>query len=104
MPIDLQPAFITISFDDNLQKITGKATEKSMISDGMPFMQFLFFFFESYPEIREAYPPGTLGFAVNGKSPQEDTKLHDGDRLHFIGTGKRNPWEFKITLPASDGL
>ena len=100
-----KPAWITISFDQNLQKITGKETEKSMISDGMPFLQFLFFLFSSYPEIQTTYPAGTLGFLVNGEPPREHTTLHDGDKLIFIATGKdgvtRTPWGFHGTFPSS---
>ena len=97
-----KPAMITITFDSNLQKITGKETEESMVNDGIPFMQFLFFLFSSYPEIQTTYPPGTLGFLVNDQPPKEGTELHDGDRLRFVATGGGNPWEFTATAPSSD--
>ena len=100
-----KPAMITITFDSNLQKITGKETETSMISEGMPFMQFLFFLFSSYPEIQTTYPPGTLGFTVNGEPPRDGMVLHDGDRLFFVATGEdgitRTPWGIQGTFPAS---
>lgn len=101
---DLKPATIHISYDPNLQKITGKATEVSMVNDGILFIQFLYFLFESYPEIQTTYPPGTLGFSVNGKPPRDGATLHDGDKLIFVATpvGKSdNPWVFKSTRPTS---
>lgn len=73
-----------------------------MVNDGILFLQFLFFLFSSYPEIQTTYPPGTLGFLLNDKPPREGAQLHDGDRLLFVATGKKNPWEFHATFPVSD--
>lgn len=92
---------VNITYDHNLQKITGKDGEESIISKGMTFMQFLFFLFSSYPEIKDIYPPGKLGFLVNGEPPRMNDVLHEGDGLFFAGTGEdgitRTPWGFKAT-------
>lgn len=97
----LPPARIFITFDANLQRITGKASEEAVVNDGLPFMQFLFFLFQSYPKIEATYPPGKLGFLVNDHPPKNDTPLHDGDRLFFTATGEdgvtRTPWGFRAT-------
>ena len=94
----LSSAKIQISFDADLQRITGKVSEESVVNDGIPFLQFLFFFFEAYPEIQASYLPGKLGFLINGQPPREDTRLHDGDQLYFAGTSEdgvtRTPWGF----------
>ena len=96
-------AKIYLSFDSNLQRITGKASEEAVVNDGIPFLQFLFFLFESYPEIQTAYPPGRLGFLVNDEPPREDSQLHDGDRVMFVATGEdgvtRTPWGFHARRP-----
>ena len=98
---------ITISYDPNLQKITGKESETSMSSEGVTFQQFLFFLFSSYSEIQSTYPPGKLGFLLNGEPPRLDTILRDGDRLLFVGTGEdgvtRTPWEVHSTQSSSQG-
>ena len=96
---------ITITYDPNLQKITGKDKEVSITSEGTTFMQFLLFLFEAYPEIQTTYPPGKLGFTVNGNPPKNQDLLKDGDVLYFVGTGKdgvtHTPWGFHGTFPAS---
>ena len=93
---------ITVTYDSNLQRITGKEREESISSEGMPFGQFLFFLFKSYPEIQKAYPPGKLGFMLNGDPPRLDTILRDGDCLYFVGTGEdgvtRTPWGFSASF------
>lgn len=45
----------------------------------------LHYIFSSYPKIPEKFIPATLGFAINGKLPQSDTLLHDGDELRLDG-------------------
>jgi hypothetical protein len=83
-----QPAKIYISFDHNLRRITGKESDVAMVSNGISFIQFLFFLFESYPEIQASYPPGKLGFLINNEAPREDSQLYDGDRVLFVATGE----------------
>lgn len=76
-----------------------------MVNDGISFIQFLFFLFSSYPEIQTTYPPGTLGFLLNGKPPRDGATLHDGDNLVFVATPRGgisdNPWMFTITSKIS---
>lgn len=97
----LTSATICLSFDANLQRIMGKATEETVVNDGISFLQFLFFLFQSYPEIQTTYPPGKLGFLLNGQPPRTDSTLHDGDQLYLVGTDEngitRTPWGFHAT-------
>lgn len=95
----LSSAKITISFDTNLQHITGTASEVAEVNDGILFLQFLYFLFQSYPEIERTYPPGKLGFLLNDEPPRDHAQLHDGDRLFFTATGEdgimRTPFGFQ---------
>ncbi|MBI5794025.1 hypothetical protein HZA87_02985 [Candidatus Uhrbacteria bacterium] len=97
---------LVITYDKNLQKIIGKQKEDSMSSEGMTFAQFMMFLFESYPEIPKQYPPGRLGFSVNGAPPQLHDILKDGDLLYFVGTGNdgitRTPFGFNARSPSID--
>ena len=97
----LSSAKIIVSFDPNLQRITGTASEEVVVNDGISFLQFLFFLFESYPEMQTSYPPGKLGFLVNDEPPGEDCTLRDGDRVLFVATGAdgvtRTPFGFHAT-------
>jgi len=78
-----KPCKIRISYDKTLQKITGKKEEEAIVSDGIPFMIFLGTIFSSYPAIELKYPPGVLGFTVNGQPPDNFGILNDGDEIFF---------------------
>ncbi len=83
-----RPCKIKISYDDILQKITGKKEEEAIVSEGIPFMIFLGTIFSSYPEIELKYPPGALGFTVNGQPPDDFETLENGDEVFFtVGSG-----------------
>lgn len=77
---------VRIIYNDKLQKITGVNSEEAMISDNLTFMGFLNFIFSSHPEFYKKYPPGTIGFLINGKPPRERTLLQDGDEIYFAAT------------------
>lgn len=79
-----KPARIKISYDQALQEITGKSGEEAWVSEGLPFLFFLKIILSSYPEIENRYPPGILGFAVNGMAPLENYPLKEGDRVEFL--------------------
>ena len=81
----LKPIKIKIFYDEALKKITNKDFEEAMVSENLNFAMFLNFIFTSYPEIQEKFPPGKLGFLLNGKKPNEYDILNDGDELKFIG-------------------
>ena len=78
-----KPCKVIISYDKTLQKITGKKEEEAIVSEGIPFMIFLGTIFSSYPAIELKYPPGVLGFTVNGKPPDDFGILNDGDEIFF---------------------
>ena len=80
-----KPIKIKIFYDENLKGITGKSSEVSIVSEGLSFVNFLYFIFSSYPEIQRRFPPGKLGFLLNGKKPNEYDVLNGGDELRFIG-------------------
>ena len=74
---------ITVRYGEHLQKITGKEEEQMFIGEAMEFAWLLHFLFTDYPEIQKQYPPGMLGFTVNGKAPKIQTRLFNGDELWF---------------------
>lgn len=78
-----KPQKITVFYDRKLEKITGKGSEIVLVNEGMSFSFFLKIIFESYPEIEKKYPPGVLGFSVNGKPPKEYDVLENGDKVKF---------------------
>jgi len=75
---------VDILYDEELLKITGKASEPAIISDNLQFVQFLNFIFTSYPEIQVKFPPGSIGFLVDGKAPQALDTFKDGDKLEIM--------------------
>lgn len=77
------PTHVTIRYDKTLQSITGRPSDPIVLSEGAAFNYLLFNLFQSYPQIEQQYPPGTLGFVVNGRRPDEDTVLRDGDVVEF---------------------
>lgn len=80
-----KPIKVKIYYDDNLEKITGKKFEEAAVSENMEFRMMLHYIFSSYPKIPEKFIPTTLGFSLNGKLPQNDTILSDGDELQLVG-------------------
>lgn len=72
---------IEILYDIELEKITKKASEEAMVSEGIRFVNMLDFIFTSYPGIRKTYPPGKLGLLLNNKPPKDSDILRDGDEI-----------------------
>lgn len=83
MDIILRPVKVKISYDQTLQKITGTPFEKAMVSKNLIFVQFLHFIFSSYPKIPPNYPPGSIGFTLNGKMPTDYSILEENDEVKF---------------------
>ena len=70
---------VIVQFDKKLQKITGYDSFTSECSEGLTFLEFLYFLFESYPDIQNLYPPGTIGMTLNNLRPTDFSILSDGD-------------------------
>lgn len=77
----LKPIKIKILYDNNLKEITKKDSEEAVVSEEMSFVNFLYFIFSSYPEIKKRYPPGQLGLLLNNRRPNDFDILHDGDEV-----------------------
>ena len=74
---------IHIRFDGELQKITKMEGFSMMISEGASFIFLLQSIFMEYPKIEKKYPPGVLGFSINGIPPRDYAMLFDGDTVDF---------------------
>lgn len=81
----LRPIKVKIFYDENLKKITEKDFEEAIISEGLSFVNFLYFIFSSYSEIQKRFSPGKLGMLLNEKPPAEFDILKDGDEIKLIG-------------------
>jgi len=81
---DLTPANITIYYDERLQAVVGKAKERVFVNKGCPFGYMFQCVMVSYPEIEQHFPPGILGFTLNGVPPDVMDPLKDGDQICFL--------------------
>ena len=75
--------FLKVQYDKELQKITGKEEHPLAMSEGSTFAYLLQNIFMEYPELEKQYPPGVLGFSINGFPPKMYTPLFDGDTIIF---------------------
>lgn len=75
---------IRVRFDVELQKITRTEGFSMMISEGASFIFLLQSIFMEYPKIEKKYPPGVLGFSINGIPPRNHAVLFDGDTVDFL--------------------
>ncbi len=80
--------FLKIQYDKELQKITGKEEHPMVMSEGGNFAYLLQNVFIEYPKIEKKYPPGALGFTINGTPPKVYTPLFDGDVVVFSVASK----------------
>lgn len=78
-----KPIKVQIVYDGELQKITGVEHEEALVSEGINFVMFLKFIFDSYPDIPKLYPPGSIGLKLNGKPPTEFEILNGGDKIEL---------------------
>jgi hypothetical protein len=78
-----EPIYITVKFDETLEKITEIKECRSMVSKDLPFTFFLHCILIDYPKIKKKYPPGVLVFSINGRAPETDSVLQDGDTVWF---------------------
>lgn len=90
----LSPQWIWIHYGPILASITGRSSEKVMVSKCCPFWMILSGVLRSYPKIEEHYPAesGLLGFALNGAAPEPFTSLCDGDVVTFDVPSKPGPF------------
>lgn len=70
---------VTILFNKELESITKKSNNTVTVKAGTTFVYLLFNIFAAYPEMDAKYPPGRLGFLLNGTPPKTHTRLLDGD-------------------------
>jgi len=75
---------VTNLYDKNLKLITLRDYEDFFVSEGITFLEYLYFWFSSYPEIEKRYPPGILGFILNGHRPTQFEILNNGDEIRFF--------------------
>ncbi len=85
-----KPIKIQIIYDKRLQEITGVENEVAVVSEGLNFLMMLKFIFDSYPEISELYPPGSISLRLNGKRPTEFDILNDGDKIKLSVSHRAN--------------
>lgn len=78
-----KPVKVRIVYDGELQKITGVEHEDSLVSEGINFVMFLKFIFDSYPKIPKLYPPGSIVLKLNDKPPTEFEILNGGDKIEL---------------------
>lgn len=81
--VDLSPIFVDVYCDTALQFITNYHHTRAMVNKGCAFAFILSCLLLDHPEIEERYPPGVLGFTLNGRVPEIDTPLNDGDKICF---------------------
>lgn len=87
MPTLPKPIKVRIIYDKTLSKITGVNEEETIVSEGLIFILFLKFIFDSYPEITRKYPPGSLGLLLNGHAPTDYDVLKDKDEVSLMVGG-----------------
>ena len=78
-----KPIRINVRYDKELQKITRKEGHPVIMSEGSTFVYLLMNIFMEHPNIEKRYPPGALGFSINGIPPKTYTPLFDGDKVDF---------------------
>ena len=79
-----KPITIKIKYSSELECLTGREEEDTIMSSGAPFEFLLQSVFSSHPKIFERYKPGKLGFQVNGKPPKSFSPMLDGDKVEFF--------------------
>lgn len=72
---------VQIVYDEELRKITKVEREEALVSEGIKFVMFLKFIFDSYPKIPKRYPTGSIGLLLNGRPPAEYEILNEGDEI-----------------------
>ena len=86
-----QPIYVKVRYDKELQKITNTEEESVCMSQGSTFVYLLQNVFIAHSEIEKRYPPGSVGFVINGIPPKVYTPLLDGDVVSFTISSSLSP-------------
>ncbi|MBN1878893.1 hypothetical protein JW823_02185 [bacterium] len=65
----LKSVVVYLEFDQRLQSLTGVSRTSIEVTEGTPFIMLLQAVLESYPDIIHQYAFSSIGFEVNGKTP-----------------------------------
>lgn len=74
---------INVYFHGKTESTAGTSHMPVILSSNATINIFLYFLFESYPELQQRFPAGTLAFTVNQVRPTEDQPLFDNDKIDF---------------------
>ena len=77
-------AVVTVRYDSRVAGVVGVRSEEVVFGDELKFCYVLHLLFQNRPEIPEAFPPGVLGFTVNGEPPGCETPVRRGDVIEFL--------------------
>ena len=77
-------AFVKVRYQGTVAKVVGFAVEDVVLEEELRFCYVLHLLFQERPEIPQAFPPGVLGFTVNGEAPQCETPVRGGDVIVFM--------------------
>ena len=83
----LEPASVTVIYNQTLQVITGKPVDTPVISPGCPLEVVLHSIFVEYPQMGKIFPPGKIRILVNRTLPFSMQPLSNGDRIELYGIG-----------------
>ncbi len=65
----LKSVVVYLEFDHRLQSLTGVSRTLIEVTEGTPFIMLLQAVLDSYPDIIHQYAFNSIGFEVNGKTP-----------------------------------
>lgn len=74
---------VRVSYKGKITSITKKKFEEIFVSEGIDFINFLAFVFQSYPEIEGIFSPGSIALTLNGEPPKTKDILQAGDLIEF---------------------
>lgn len=80
----LEPIDISIVFAPSLAGLAQASRVESTCNEGCPFFFILQCVLIDFPAIPKKYPPGALGFTVNGAAPGMDYAMKAGDVVEFF--------------------
>ena len=77
-------AVVTVRYDSRVAMVVGVRSEDVVLGEELEFCYVLHLLFQNRPEIPQAFPPGVLGFTVNGEPPGCETPVRRGDVIEFL--------------------
>ena len=75
---------VRVTYDRTVQEVTGRPEDPLFLSDGCPFVMVLQSVFDQHPTLAMQFPPGMLGFTLNGRPPAPDSRVCRGDHIHLL--------------------